>query len=778
MYLAITQGTAEWLQSKPGVVEGLTEVLLTNATQFRELEETEFAEGPIRIAATPKREVIALWNTDYLTGTGEESWGFMLIDSDRGLLGEPEILREVVERSIYVINQRLQHLLIDGAFIHRAHGDGIHTLLAGRGTKARRYSIGYFEDLVEASGSPRMGVLCVGPVNDPRFTILANLAAHEAPKLPRLLELANTLAFPKKARKLAGDHVLERLRARLAPYTRTKTEAEFSAVQVATSPTAIALEPYKVQGYSYRDWTNANSPLTEVQRRILESDPLDKHPLRIIGPAGSGKTLLMQLLAIRVLHSARSADRPCRILYVVHSAAMREKVRDRFRILLQEELPNNGDKEVLDVSTLADYGREELGLEIASLIDTDASEAKAFQLEQVTTALQQCLSKEVALVKSSALLSDVCDNPELQEVFARLVMAEISIAIKGHGLTLEDRKRYVESEFSLSRLHGALSARERQFVYCVFAEYHRSVFETYQVLDSDDVALSLLGRLRTPLWQLKRKVLGYDYIFVDETQLFNENERRIFSFLTRDNTAHVPIALALDEAQQVYGQTSAGLATLGIKDITNESLPSIHRSTRSIVQLAFFVIQRCTQLFNADFPDFTRIGEGMLPDDHPLAQAPRYRVAAPDQHVADLVVSTVHELRHDNFRQIAVVCHAEQYWEGLRKALSEASLPLYVLEQRGEKLPLEQPLTALARPEQIGGQEFDAVILVGLEQGIVPPRVGANDSLAAAVEQQALREIYLTITRARYAVVVALSYRSALTPILREAANRQLLARH
>jgi len=41
------------------------------------------------------------------------------------------------------------------------------------------------------------------------------------------------------------------------------------------------------------------------------------------------------------------------------------------------------------------------------------------------------------------------------------------------------------------------------------------------------------------------------------------------------------------------------------------------------------------------------------------------------------------------------------------------------------------------------------VLSVGLEQGVVPPRVLNNESLSASLEQQALREIYLAFSRAR-----------------------------
>jgi len=507
----------------------------------------------------------------------------------------------------------------------------------------------------------------------------------------------------------------------------------------------------------------------------LISDALDHHPLRIVGPGGSGKTLLMQLLAVKILTVARGIGKPARILYVVHNAPMRDKVQQRFEVLLGQPISSWRDGQHIEVSTLSDYGRDQLEIDFTNVIDADAHEAKLFQLEQVSQALRECMQDQEKIVKESPLLTDVRKSPDLQQVFAVLVMVEISTAIKGHGLE-GDKRRYVESQLSLSRFHGVLKPKEREFVYDIFMRYHKSVFEHYQVLDTDDIALSLLGRLRTPLWELKRKSMGYDYVFVDETQLFNENERRVLPLLTKGNTVHVPIALALDEAQQLYGQRSAGLATIGIKDITNESLPSIHRSTRAIVKLAFFVIQRCTELFSADFPDFTKIADEMAPESHPLAIPPQFETAKNGTTgLAAAIEQRVRILRKKTIRQIAVICHSDQYWAPILEMLQGSNLPLYVIEQRGKKLPVDQPIVVLARPAHIGGQEFDAVILVGLEQGVTPPRVTGNDALAAAVEQQALREIYLAVTRARFQIVIMLSHRANPTPVLRDAAKSGLI---
>ncbi|MEO5612626.1 MAG: hypothetical protein ABIT68_07700 [Sphingomicrobium sp.] len=139
------------------------------------------------------------------------------------------------------------------------------------------------------------------------------------------------------------------------------------------------------------------------------------------------------------------------------------------------------------------------------------------------------------------------------------------------------------------------------------------------------------------------------------------------------------------------------------------------------------------------------------------------------------LVKAVQKLRSKNVRQIAVICHAESYWEELETSFQKSELPLHVICQRGERIAPDQPLVVLSRPAFIGGQEFDAVVLVGLEQGVVPPRVVDNPALAAALEQQVLREVYLSISRSRFRVIVSLNSGATPNGVLTEALEAGLL---
>lgn len=768
-YLAISESVASWMLGKPQIIDAVYNLIVLEDAAIA-LGNEEFVDASLHISM-PDIGLVAIWNADYLSGTGDESWGFVRLDGELGITGVPSISRVAFERVLYLISQRLQMLLIDAALFPRTVANGVHTCLAARGTDARQLSLAYFEKTVLQEKQRQQAIVCVGPSGVWRD--LERAAEEAGEELDSLVSRANAAIAVGRKSKIAGSHVFQSIREYLAAFKSRDGGSSFDHVEVAVANNDIdGVAKLHALSKSYSDWVGPASTLTDAQRRILNSDAIERHPIRIVGPGGSGKTLLMQLLCVRRMRKAAEVGSDVRILYLVHNDAMAKMVRQRFDVLLSDVLLSS-DCSVLEIKTLSQFARDMLELEDTSVIDVDAHGAKQYQYSQVLNALSSRLDAHDC--SAGRLFGPMRLDYGNREILAVLVMSEISLVIKGQGLT-RDRRRYVHSSRPLSRLHGALDEVDRELLFSIYEDYHREVFEVNEVLDSDDMAISLLGRIRTPIWDLRRRKQGYDYIFVDETQLFNENERRIIPLLSNGSRKYVPVALALDEAQSIYGQSSAGFAALGMEGMTSESLSSIHRSTRSIVELAFFVIQHSTDLFGADFPDFTSIADKIEKDSHPLAERPRVEsVGDPNQNLGRFVLKRVRELRKSNIRQIAVIVHADHYLEQVRDALQSSDLPLQVLETRGTRIPPEQPVVVLTRPAYVGGQEFDAVILVGLEQGITPPRLADNETLAVAIEQQVLREIYLSVTRARYRVVIVLSRGAALTGILSDAAHRGFL---
>lgn len=770
MYLAITQSTCEWLLARSGLLDALHDELVLRPSQsFGLMAGREFAVESVRVAGTADRTILAVWNNDYTTGTGDEAWGFIRVAGPMSLEKYSSISREVLERGIYVINQRLQGLLIDGAYIHRSYSNGAHTCLAGRGSEARQVSIGYFEDRIAAGAMLPNAIALVGP--EYNFSQLADEAFEAGARLKNLYAAASVMLAPGRSANPINDDALPRLCEAIGGYAKVKVENAYDGVQAIPSGEKIASKRVnRAIGLTFDEWLAPESPLSPSQRRVLESNALSRHPVRIIGPAGSGKTVLMQLLALKFMRDKSNGGQQPRVLYLAHNAPMVKTVEERFDVLD----PTQAIRQVgsLSVQTLSRYAAEQIGLQVKDLIDQEAQEAKAFQLEEVTNSLRDVLQGRA--LATDSVFRNALESEDLAGVLARLVASEISIAIKGHGLEA-DRRRYVESERKFSRLHGALGQADRETLFDVFERYRARVFNGYGVLDSDDVALSLLGQLRTPVWELRRKDGGFDCVFVDETQMFNDNERRLFPLLSRGRVSHVPIALALDEAQDPHGMVASGMAALGIKDVANESLGSIHRSTPPLVDLAFFLIQQTTDLFGVDFPDFTKTVTAQSDSDAPSPK-PRIETAGSDR-LGKSVLRRIRELRSKNIWRIAVVCFTDHHFDGVKRELSAEGrdLPRFELLRRGERLPVDAPMVVLTRPEFVGGQEFDAVIAVGLEQGVMPPRVVGNAVLASAIEQQLLRELYVTVSRARSRMIFVMSQGTMPSPILAKAVSAGLV---
>lgn len=768
-YVGVTREACSWLLTHPGVLSTLADVLIN--ADLSGLCRADLAAGPLRLSGSEDSRILAVWNADYLSNTGSESWGIFRLEGPLSIKEHRGIAPQVIERFLYVISQRLQGLMMEGDVIHRARPNGSHTCLAGRGNDARQLSICYYEASPGYTGLSSKVLIGIGPEHD--FDVLTEGIEPEVRKIPVLVNICDELSDKHTRRPALEDQQFSDLRLAVAP---TDIDAGFVAsmtVKINDIRSQRMVNPYETLHWSYQDWLGSGV-LNPSQRRILSVDVLHSHPMRIIGPAGSGKTLLMQLIALRFLHARQAAGDSIKVAYIVHNAAMAATVTDRFRALGGDEFLT-GSKQELIVTTLSEYGRRKIDISEQLVIDRDAQKTKEFQSEQVRVALRQILDTRPKLLEESGLLKQVRTEEELFSAFSVLVMSEISSVIKGRGLT-EERDRYINAETPFSRFHRILSQVERAVVFDCFEAYHTVVFEQFGMLDSDDIALSLAGRLKTPVWELKRKSEGFDLVLVDEAQLFNENERRVFPLLSNAAVKHVPIALALDEAQEPFGLSTAGLGALGIKDIENENLPSNHRSTTEIIALAFFVIQRTTDLFGSEFPDFTDVDESSIRSSHPLASPPVIIARPEEQTFPRFIVRSVKKLRSKNIRQIAVICHAETYWKDLVDAFQESELPLHIITQRGEKVSPDQPLVILSRPSSIGGQEFDAVLLVGLEQGIMPPRVVNNPPLAAALEQQVLRETYLSVSRARFRVVVAINRGGTPNAILEAAIGASMIA--
>lgn len=775
-YLGVTQQTAEWALSNKSAFAVFAQSL-EEASSTESLRHGVVIAGQLRMAASSDSPLLIIWNPEYSSGTGSELWGFMRLTGTYGILLSNNTV-VVFERFLHVVSQRLQNLQLDTVFKHRSHpeiGKSLHTCLAGRGNEAWHASLAYFDGTAKSAQGQIPVVLCLGPSTEQREKMVSVLESEVA-KLESLIDSANIAMDASRARPALEENWMKGVRR--AFHSPIVSKQDSGGLVAAVPPLSSPIDPVEApiaRTLTFDDWIRHGSPLGENQRKILESQVLHRQPVRITGPAGSGKTLLMQLMAVQLMRESKDSNQSIRAMFVVHNASMHEEVFDRFCELGAEEFLEEKSSQFIEVSTLFEYCRGRVDMGDVSLIDTDAYESKQYQMATIHDCILSICGGKSFSDKDYPLLSQVIGNDDLAALFAMLLVWEIGIAIKGRGVS-ENRKLYVESSRPLSRFHGVMTQTERNLVFDIFEQYRYQVFEKQELLDSDDLVISAFQTLRAPLWQMQRRKLGYDYVFVDEAQLFNENERRLFSFLTNTKKQFVPIVLALDEAQEFRGMGSAGFALLGIPSMSEEKLDGVFRCTPKILELCFHIIQQTTDLFGADFPDFTKETVSLVPDNHKLAEKPLLVTGGEGWNIGKYVIGRAEKMRHANLRQVAVVIHAERYWSTVKAAAEKyARTRVVELVKRGDPINSNSPVIVLSRPDAIGGQEFDGVIAVGLEEGLVPPSVGGHTGLGAALEQQALREMYLSFSRARYRVEVCNAVRSTPTALLASAIKSKLI---
>lgn len=753
-YLAFTQAGAAWLLAHTREFEAFVSTI-PDMLQGSALSKAVLSAGPLRLAASTDGTVLAFWDAEYLNATGTDGWGYIRLNGRHGALTVDERFLPLMRTALRVFEARLQALLLPDSIIPRSHGNESFTCVIGSGHD-KDATIAYLENL----SAGRRSVVVVGPevanggalIQSHRM-LLQTLDEIVRPNLPSLTASAPRIVEQARGRPSVDDPRLGSVRHALLGS---------SAVPVAI----IVVQPqlrgtFPPTALTYDAWVAPDSGLSDDKRRILESDILEHQPLRVSGPAGAGKTLLLQLMAIRICRKLETTRQP--VLYIAHNTESRQRAEDSLVGLWPDALHR------IKVATLHQICVERLNLPKEVVLDADASETRRYQMTMIADALRKELSNcDLKL----PLLGQSKTKGDLFEAVVFLIAHEISSVIKPLQL-YNDPRRYAESERPYSRFHGLLTPSERRVVLGVFNEYHSEVFERGGLLDSDDLALSLLSRLRTPVWALQRRAEGFDYVFVDEAQLYNENERRLFPILTK-NRDHIPVAFALDEAQGFGSNLVSGFAALGIASLRDEALRGVFRTTESILRLAFNIIQQTTDLFGPDFPDFTTLSASVVRDEKESPRPSLHR-ATVRETLPDAVVRHVRQLRRNlNMRHIGVIILSDRYYDDIVRALRASELQVIEIAQRSQRFDPDRPIVAACTPRLAGGQEFDAVIVAGIERGVVPPSVPV-EGLALALEQQVLRELYLSFTRAKYVVRVVNSSNSTPSNVLESAIKANLL---
>jgi hypothetical protein len=528
---------------------------------------------------------------------------------------------------------------------------------------------------------------------------------------------------------------------------------------------------------AYETWLHL---LTTDQRIFVTSDLVA--PKRIDGPAGSGKTVSLSLSAIHSMIVAEKDGIDYQAIFITHSEASRRSIETILISMGGERfMTAQPSARRLQVMTLQGYCADILRQEISAteLVDPDAFDAKQLQEMYVEEALKQAKVELPTFERfMSADFKEYLEQEE-PEFQVSMLRHEIAVVIKGRSKESFDVYKNVPP---LSTGLPVKNEADKGFVWRIY-ECYREQLETGGQFDTDDVVLTALSQLSTPIWRRRRARFGFDAVFVDETHLFNMNELSVFHHITKSDV-QFPVAFAVDRSQAIgdrgwVDDIDVSVLVPEAKNLqTNKTdLHSIFRSSPEIVNLAFTITASGASLFTNFEDPLLMAHSNMNFEDEKKAQTPFYRDFANDETMIDGAFAIADEMRLDMETSrggIAIIASTEDLFASLQREATLRGKPMEVLKQRNDNELVKRAKTTgrfvLSLPDYVGGLEFDGVVLVGIDEGRVPPiHTNQRSESKAYMTFSAHNRLYVAISRARYRVAILGTKERGASSILRAA---------
>lgn len=276
-------------------------------------------------------------------------------------------------------------------------------------------------------------------------------------------------------------------------------------------------------------------------------------------------------------------------------------------------------------------------------------------------------------------------------------------------------------------------------------------------MTTDQVINDYLNYLSTYTWHSKRRGDGWDFIFVDELHLFDQQERMVFHRLTRNPDAFPILFMALDPRQApaetyvdfqlddvTWGEGVTAETTFGEYD--NLDLNEVFRFTEQILGLlrhldASYPALQLGEDWRVSVAGVSRAaGNGRLPDLVMHRSADEEAKAA----IRDAV-----ELA--NAGPTAVLCLSAESFEQYKELTADLTLRgrFRMIKSRDDvsTLRYSRRSIVLSQPHYVAGLQFDHVVLGGCRPSFVEYSPHQEYSL-----RRFLSDVYLGISRARNVV--------------------------
>jgi len=515
------------------------------------------------------------------------------------------------------------------------------------------------------------------------------------------------------------------------------------------------------EGFAFIPFDMQYEKLTETQKYIVDYQSITS-PIRIAGAAGTGKTISLIMRAYRLLTEHKERNEPFSMVFFSHSESTRLRNEQVFSNYPMSKtfLDESSEQRIRFVSLLS-FCREFAQVPTNLLLDHDASEAKTAQLMLIGDALQKAKEERV-LSTYRPLMSERIKrffDESLETDFeekCQLLQHEFSVQIKGR--TDCSFEKYNELPSIRNGLHCA-NEKDKELVFHIFTLYQEAL-KSINNYDVDDIVLEALSRLNAPVWRRERVEDGYDYIIVDEMHLFNINEQSVFHYLTKDASKRdVPICFALDYSQAIgdRGDNSNDYVENAFGKLEKRRLQTVFRNSPQIAEFCASIAASGTLMFEESFENPYQSAQNCFTEeDEKKCSIPQLYMYQNDEEMLKAVGNHVESIKrslHCRYCDIAVIPFVPgmDTKEGIHQLSSACNKKIRLLDLNER---IDEKCVTVASPYAINGLEFQAVILLGVDEGRLPQTTGTSDISQHFIRYSAYNLLYLSASRAKYSLLI------------------------
>ena len=240
--------------------------------------------------------------------------------------------------------------------------------------------------------------------------------------------------------------------------------------------------------------------------------------------------------------------------------------------------------------------------------------------------------------------------------------------------------------------------------------------------------------------------------------------------------ASVPIIFAIDRSQSFgdWGIDDVSISSaLKLSENDNKQFNTVFRSSPDIVNLAYNILTSGATMFTNFENPLSSSSFDFVKEEEIKAIPPQYTLVNDDE---DAIVKGVEWAegycteRKSSKNQVLIIGTSEILVRQIKKYLEAHNKPFEILQSRSDELAMRKAQEGnkfvLSQIDYVGGLEFDAVVIIGVDEGRVPPAKTSQTEAYHVISYAWHSRMYVAVTRAKYAVKILGDQSRGASPLL------------